>query len=118
MSFDVNSSSTPVRRLLPSCSSKPNEDISDQTIKSETLVTPNLTYKFAGRSRDDVKTPETMHRINTPHTPTPFKIALAEAGRKMGVKHLVSYSLKLSTCIYYTNVLYFVLLGSISICFN
>ncbi|KAL4121492.1 hypothetical protein QTP88_013996 [Uroleucon formosanum] len=89
LSFDVNSSSTPVRRLLPSCSSKPNEDISDQTIKSETLVTPNLTYKFAGRSRDDVKTPETMHRINTPHTPTPFKIALAEAGRKMGVKHLV-----------------------------
>ncbi|XP_060866891.1 transcriptional activator Myb isoform X3 [Metopolophium dirhodum] len=88
LSFDVNSSSTPVRRLLPSCSSKPNEDISDQTIKSETLVTPNLTYKFAGRSRDDVKTPETMHRINTPHTPTPFKIALAEAGRKMGVKHL------------------------------
>ncbi|XP_026810655.1 transcriptional activator Myb isoform X3 [Rhopalosiphum maidis] len=89
LSFDVNSSSTPVRRLLPSCSSKTNEDISDQTIKSETLVTPNLTYKFAGRSRDDVKTPETMHRINTPHTPTPFKIALAEAGRKMGVKHLV-----------------------------
>ncbi|XP_015367708.1 PREDICTED: transcriptional activator Myb isoform X2 [Diuraphis noxia] len=88
LSFDVNSSSTPVRRLLPSCSSKPNEDISDQTIKSETLVTPNLTYKFAGRSRDDVKTPETIHRINTPHTPTPFKIALAEAGRKMGVKHL------------------------------
>ncbi|XP_016663428.1 transcription factor MYB3R-3 isoform X5 [Acyrthosiphon pisum] len=88
LSFDVNSSSTPVRRLLPSCSSKPNEDISDQTIKSETLVTPNLTYKFAGRSRDDVKTPETLHRINTPHTPTPFKIALAEAGRKMGVKHL------------------------------
>ncbi|KAE9527022.1 hypothetical protein AGLY_013670 [Aphis glycines] len=90
LSFDISSSSTPVRRLLlPSCSSKPNEDISDQTIKSETLVTPNLTYKFAGRSRDDVKTPETMHRINTPHTPTPFKIALAEAGRKMGVKHLV-----------------------------
>ncbi|XP_022180403.1 transcriptional activator Myb isoform X3 [Myzus persicae] len=89
LSFDVNSSSTPVRRLLPSCSSKPNEDISDQTIKSETLVTPNLTYKFAGRSRDDVKTPESMHRINTPHTPTPFKIALAEAGRKMGVKNLV-----------------------------
>lgn len=90
LSFDVSSSSTPVRRLLlPSCSSKPNEDISDQTIKSETLVTPNLTYKFAGRSRDDVKTPETMHKINTPHTPTPFKIALAEAGRKMGVKHLV-----------------------------
>ncbi|XP_025203908.1 transcriptional activator Myb isoform X4 [Melanaphis sacchari] len=89
LSFDVNSSSTPVRRLLPSCSSKPNEDISDQTVKSETLVTPNLIYKFAGRSRDDVKTPETTHRINTPHTPTPFKIALAEAGRKMGVKHLV-----------------------------
>ncbi|XP_025203909.1 myb-related protein B isoform X5 [Melanaphis sacchari] len=88
LSFDVNSSSTPVRRLLPSCSSKPNEDISDQTVKSETLVTPNLIYKFAGRSRDDVKTPETTHRINTPHTPTPFKIALAEAGRKMGVKHL------------------------------
>jgi len=38
-----------------------------------------------------------MHRINTPHTPTPFKIALAEAGRKMGV--LVSYSLTLYICI-------------------
>ncbi|XP_025425733.1 transcriptional activator Myb isoform X3 [Sipha flava] len=87
LSFDVNSSSTPVRRLLPSCS-KLNEESGDQTIKSETLVTPNLTYKFAGRSRDDVKTPEIMCKINTPHTPTPFKIALAEAGRKMGVKHL------------------------------
>jgi len=59
-----------------------------------------------------------MHRINTPHTPTPFKIALAEAGRKMVVKHLVSYCLTLSICIYYANVLYVVLLGSIPISFN
>ncbi|VVC28597.1 Hypothetical protein CINCED_3A006387 [Cinara cedri] len=88
LSFDVNSASTPVRRLLVSSSSKPNEEISDQVTKAETLVTPNLTYKFSGRSRDDVKTPETICKINTPHTPTPFKIALAEAGRKMGVKHL------------------------------
>ncbi|XP_050524850.1 myb protein isoform X3 [Daktulosphaira vitifoliae] len=87
LSFDVNSSSTPVRRLLPSCSRKINEE-SDESTKSDTLVTPNFTYKFAGRSRDDVKTPE-MCKTNTPHTPTPFKIALAEVGRKMGVKHLV-----------------------------
>lgn len=37
-----------------------------------------------------------MCKTNTPHTPTPFKIALAEAGRKMGVKHLVSNNLVLS----------------------
>lgn len=93
-----------------------NDDISDQVIKTETLVTPNLTYKFAGRSYDEVKTPETMCKINTPHTPTPFKIALAEAGRKMGVKHLVCNILTLFICII---LKYFcVSLGSIPISFN
>ncbi|XP_050440569.1 transcriptional activator Myb isoform X3 [Adelges cooleyi] len=88
MSFVVNSSSTPVKRLLAGCSTRAiNEELVDDRMKSETLVTPNFTYKFAGRSHDDVKTPE-MSKTNTPHTPTPFKIALAEAGRKMGVKHL------------------------------
>lgn len=101
---------------MASCSNKPNEETSDQTIKTDTLVTPNLTYKFAGRSRDDVKTPETICKINTPHTPTPFKIALAEAGRKMGVKHLVSNNLILSTFIILKHL--YILLGSIPISFN
>lgn len=116
LSFDVNLASTPVnRRLLQTNDGESSASTgtlgasvsaaNDGSSSPDILVTPNpsnIKVENCSNSSVDldeedprslcVTPPPSLKCSADPHTPTPFKKALAELEMKMGVKPLVSIS--------------------------
>ncbi|XP_068082583.1 myb-related protein A isoform X2 [Anabrus simplex] len=90
LSFDVNLSSTPVKRCMAPAQSTPLQGVENSP---GSLCTPNpiMMMPLRGSQSRDFCTPTKVRRsvLDTPRTPTPFKDALAELEKKSGaVKYM------------------------------